>query len=282
MLSQAKKISVLLDYGGEIARGDAIERFRYAKREAAKINMIAQLDTPIRLPAHIPALRNLYDTYLKGEAWKRINDESLDALKEGSKIVYLVHGLTQTRNSLLYAAKYLRENGFLVSLLGWNDRAPIDETIDETSSEIERTSARLGSGIKQYAFAHSSGGDILRYAHNKGRIQNIRKFVLAAPTTNGCEARFKTDFLFKDCPFYTQLIIDEKNAEIIGRLQQPSHKYIVLSGLRDFFVPLESALDLQGQNIVLNCGHMALSGAEPQISGLVSCLFELEPKDILG
>ena len=211
---------------------------------------------------------------------QRENDRNLVSLDKDSRLVFLLNGLTLDGRIFSRLRRQLEQEGIKTLALEYDDRAPFKEYCLETGDKIKSLTKSIPCQATAY-LGHSTGADILRYLALTSEKRDVlldSPLLLAAPCTNGKRQDLKDKLILGNKEDYCNFALRESH-ETIQLLQKKVKNALTLACSRDRFVPLASAIDTQGLNLIIgNYGHLAMTGCNIRFNQLyievINSLFE--------
>jgi pimeloyl-ACP methyl ester carboxylesterase len=172
---------------------------------------------------------------------------------DNGRVVYLIHGLRQSPGAFKPLADLLSALGHRPVAISYDWQRPFADCAAEVADALQH-------GDNGIAIGHSTGADALRYAAVRGWLPWLQGAIFACPCINGKKAGLLSRCLFSTAEFYCDQTRKE-SADILPTLAgKPPMDHVTIAALHDRFIPLESALDMHGMNVIVAGGHMDGTG----------------------
>lgn len=182
---------------------------------------------------------------------------------DNGMVVYLVHGLRQSPGAFKPLADMLSALGHRPVAISYHWQRPFADCAAEVADALQH-------GDNGIAIGHSTGADALRYAAMRGWLPWLQGAIFACPCTNGKIAGLLSRCLFGTAEFYCDQTREESSGILPTLAGKPPMNHVTIAALHDRLVPLASALDMHGMNVVAAGGHMDGTGCQKRFNAVYS------------
>jgi hypothetical protein len=242
------------------------QRLREAEKLADRIKRQIKNEKTAKEVLERPfiATENLY-SHLRWRVSKKnqvfpSNEEILQRVDaENSNLILIINGLmTQPKDSVPLRRQLVKEGIQSISV-NYPWKRDFEENTKYLSEEINEILRRIRKD-KIILLGFSTGADLVRYMTVEDMIPPVG-VVLCAPVTNGKVPDLRDYALFGNLTDYHNPKKQKGRRTLEKFTRKIKSPYVTIANLHDNFVPLASALDINGPNLIVSdYGHLESIG----------------------